>query len=240
MSLFRSKSSAALFNETNLPWPVVYKRLRQAKRLTLRTNTARQEIVVSFPWRTSHAEAMRFVHTQQDWLHRQIAQAPTAYRLAIGERVPVFGQLRQIVHRDSPARGVQVILTDDTLEVAGNPDRVPRAVYRFLKQLAQTEIERLTALKVAQLQCPVGTITLRDTSTRWGSCTSDGDLNFCWRLILAPLEVIDYVVAHEAAHLVHMHHQPSFWALCRALTPHTTFGKNWLKINGQNLHVTLA
>ena len=224
----------------NAAWPVVYRRMRGAKSLTLRLNPVKRQILLSYPWRTSLREANKFLHAQQDWLQAQMAQTVEPYRLAIGQRVPVLGTLREIIHIPATTRGVKVDMTPDALIVTGSADRVPRAVFRFLKNLAEAEISRLTAIKAAMAERPVRSLTLRDTSSRWGSCTATGDLNFCWRLIMAPLEVIDYVVGHEVAHLVHMHHKPTFWALCRTLTPYTTMGKNWLRQHGLTLQVVLG
>jgi predicted metal-dependent hydrolase len=81
----------------------------------------------------------------------------------------------------------------------------------------------------------LGRITLRDTRTRWGSCSHRGDLNFSWRLVFAPRPVLDYVVAHEVAHLAHLDHSPAFWRLCDALTEEPGWTKAWLKRNGQAL-----
>lgn len=231
---------AALLNAATPLWPVVYKRMRQAKRLTLRVSEAKRQIILTFPTRTPLKEAEAFLKAQTAWLQDQIAKATPIHVVAIGNDIPVYGKMRRIVHHPGATRGVQVTLTDEALEVTGRAERVPRAIYRFLKDLARTEIERLVAEKAARLPRPVKSLTLRDTNSRWGSCTPAGDLNFCWRLILAPYEVLDYVVGHEVAHLVHMHHRPSFWTLCRALTDYTTYGKNWLAQNGNSMHLVLA
>lgn len=217
----------------------MFKRLRQAKRLTLRIDEAKQQIVLTFPWRTPKREAEQFLLTQTDWLQDQIERATPAHVIAIGNEIPVYGKKRRIVHVPGAARGVQVVLTDHEIQVSGREERVPRAVYRYLKTLAQTEIERLATEKAALVFKPIRSLTMRDTNSRWGSCTPAGDLNFCWRLILAPPEVLDYVVGHEVAHLVHMNHKPIFWALCRALTPYTTMAKTWLAQHGNSLQLTL-
>jgi predicted metal-dependent hydrolase len=234
------KTAALLQVETPLPWPVVLKRLRRARQLTLRVDPAKRQIRLTVPQRVSQRDAISFLTSQQDWVLSQLNRAPDPFVLAVGNTIPVLGKDRLIVHHPGTGRGIQVEMTDDQLVVTGNPDRVARALYRFLKDLATRQITTLAVAKAAVIDRPIASLTLRDTSTRWGSCTSTGDLSFCWRLILAPFEVVDYVVGHEVAHLIHMHHKPTFWALCRELTPYTTMGKNWLKQHGETLRVSLG
>ncbi|HEY1096144.1 MAG TPA: SprT family zinc-dependent metalloprotease [Alphaproteobacteria bacterium] len=234
-----AKTLALRHDHPDLPWPVIFKKLRRARQLTLRLDSKKQEIVLSMPMRVGKREAIAFLESQRDWLDRQLTKAPQPFILQIGETIPLLGRDRLIRHALGNGRGVHVAMHDDELVVTGNPDRVPRALYRFIKDLAEKHITTLSVQKAALIQRPINSLTLRDTSTRWGSCTSEGDLSFCWRLILAPAEVVDYVVGHEVAHLVHMHHKPTFWQLCRELTPYTTMGKNWLKQHGETLRVVL-
>ena len=79
-------------------------------------------------------------------------------------------------------------------------------------------------------------MTFKDTRSRWGSCTSDGRLAFSWRIVMAPPYVIDYLAAHEVAHLAEMNHGPRFWTACRRLCPRTDEAKAWLKRHGTMLH----
>jgi len=88
-----------------------------------------------------------------------------------------------------------------------------------------------------QVERKLGRITLRDTRSRWGSCAANGNLSFSWRLVLAPVEVLDYVVAHEVAHLVHHNHSPAYWAVVRELVPEADGLRRWLKTNGPRLHL---
>ena len=83
---------------------------------------------------------------------------------------------------------------------------------------------------------PHGRIAVRDTRSRWGSCSSKGTLSFSWRLVLAPPFVLDYLVAHEVAHLAHMNHSAAFWALARRLAPRMPEAELWLKVHGPVLH----
>lgn len=246
LSLFRSASAARASSVitsrqevADLPWPVIFRKMKRARQLTLRLDSKKQIIVLSMPWRASQREAQQFLHSHKTWILAQMERTPAPYRLEIGAQIPVLGVMRTVRHVADGGRGVKVMLTDTELQVTGAPSRVPRALYRYLKELAQRHMTQLAFDKAAMIQKPIKSLAFRDTSTRWGSCTHTGDLSFCWRLIMAPAEVVDYVVGHEVAHLVHMHHEASFWTLCRALTPYTTLGKNWLRQHGESLRVAL-
>ena len=145
----------------------------------------------------------------------------------------IEGIQRRIIH--SEATGVHVSLTEDAILISCREERLPRALQRFVVQHADKLISELSREKAARIGKRITKITMRDTSTRWGSCASDGSLSFSWRLIMAPFDAIDYVVAHEVAHLQHFDHSPDFWALCRDLSENYTMGKHWLKINGTHL-----
>ena len=116
---------------------------------------------------------------------------------------------------------------------AGRP---AAAALAFLKLRARDRLAQRVARHSAALGRPAGKLTLRDTRSRWGSCTASGDLMFNWRLILAPPPILDYVAAHEVAHLAQMNHSPAFWAEVARLFPAHREARRWLKAEGAALH----
>lgn len=204
-----------------------------ARRVTLRYDAKKECFVVTTPKRTSKKFVTAFVTEHQDWMRNQQIIAPPKADPVTSGVIPVEGFERRIVREDAP--GVQVDLLFDTLLVRCKPERAQRAIQRFLKQHAEKIIVPLAREKARMIGKPIADISFRDTTSRWGSCSSDKKLSFSWRLIMAPIEVIDYVVAHEVAHLHHFDHSPDFWALCRDLSKDYTTGKHWLKLNGQSL-----
>ena len=110
-----------------------------------------------------------------------------------------------------------------------------RRIADLLKKDAKAMIEPMALEMAAQTGKRVKAIRFKDTSSRWGSCSSDGTLAFSWRIMMAPRKVVAYLVAHEVAHLTEMNHGPRFWALCRELCPDTAECRAWLKRNGSKL-----
>jgi len=205
----------------------------RARRVTLRYNPKKSCFTVTTPKRTSKKFILEFLHTHQAWMAQQQRIAPPKADPVTTGIIPVEGHDRRIVHEE--AVGVQVDLLFDTLLVRCKPERQQRAIQRFLKQHAEKIIVPLAREKARSIGKVISDISFRDTTSRWGSCSHDRKLSFSWRLIMAPFEVIDYVVAHEVAHLQHFDHSPDFWALCRTLSKDYTTGKHWLKLNGQHL-----
>jgi predicted metal-dependent hydrolase len=150
-----------------------------------------------------------------------------------GASVPFLGSPHRIVHQPVARRGVWREAA--AIHVSGHAEHLPRRVLDFLKSEARNEISLRAHDKAYILDRAIARITLRDTRSRWGSCAADGSLNFSWRLILAPEEVLDYVVAHEVAHLVHHDHGPRFWALVAELTPSVAAPRRWLRAKGAEL-----
>src|SRR5690606_38621238 len=106
----------------------------------------------------------------------------------------------------------------------------------FLKAQARADLSMLVARHAAALGVRPGRITMRDTVSRWGTCAANRDLSFSWRIVMAPPAVIDYLAAHEVAHMREMNHGPRFWELCRSLSPRTDECREWLRRNGSALH----
>jgi predicted metal-dependent hydrolase len=153
--------------------------------------------------------------------------------------VPVRGAPHRIVHW-STIRGLTRATTDPKgepiLAVSGEVSAVTRRVTDFLKREALKDLNAAVDRHTAALGIPARKVTVRDTASRWGSCSSKGHLSFSWRLIMAPPLVLDYLAAHEVAHLKEMNHSHRFWALTHRLCPKTEEAEAWLKRNGASLH----
>ena len=218
---------------------VVIKRVASARRFTLRVRSATRDVVLTMPVRGSLNAAREFTDAHGGWIGARLKRLPQPVHFAPGASVPVRGVEHVIRHR-AGARGTAWIEADGAhglaLCVAGAEPHVGRRVGDYLKKEARRDLEAAVAHHTAAIGVPVRSITLRDTTSRWGSCSSQGALNFSWRLVLAPSYVLDYLAAHEVAHLVHMNHSARFWKLTRSLSPDTDRAEAWLKAQGAGLY----
>lgn len=187
--------------------------------------------VLSLPYWVPKKMGLLWVHKQAEWIQKNTF---TPVRLNENQKILFLGREVIIKHTENRTK---THIEGDILWVSGEKNFLPRRVADFIKKefLAYlrpriNEKEKILGVKHSRL-------TLRDTSSRWGSCSSNGVLSFCWRLAMAPEFVIDYLVAHEVAHLKHMNHSFSFWKTVANLTPHTYKAKKWLKQNGKNLPI---
>ena len=206
-----------------------------ARRLTLRVDAATGEAWVSAPPQASARDIGRFLDRHADWLAARLAEVPARVPFAEGALIPVLGRPHRIRHVDPAGARPPVERCDGELRVAGDPAFLARRVTDHLKAEARRVLSTLSLNKGARIGRPPARVSVRDTRTRWGSCSRTGRLNYCWRLILAPEVVVDYVAAHEVAHLVEMHHGPAFWRLCADLAQDMNAGKVWLKTHGASL-----
>ncbi len=214
--------------------PLVFKRDGRAQRIILRLDYGASRIVVVRPKRTSRQEAKRFVLSNRDWIAERIDQLPESIPFVHGTVFPFLGSPHRVRHRPN-ARGV-VWCEEQEIHVAGHEEHLQRRVSDWLRLEARREIEAKARAKAEQIGKRVKRIILRDTTSRWGSCSPDGQLSFSWRLILAPRHVLDYVVSHEVAHLKEMNHGPRFWQLCRDLCRNVRAAREWLDQNGTDLY----
>lgn len=208
----------------------------RARRLTLRIRPGAQGLTVTTPVGISMLEVERFLHRNRAWLEEKLEKTPDKPQVRPGIKIPIRGINHEIVHE--PGRGVTEAVRDADgarLIVRGDRLHLPRRIADHLKKEAKAEIDALVGKHAATVGRPVRSIRYKDTVSRWGSCSSEGNLSFSWRIMMAPRPVIDYLVAHEVAHLVHMNHGPKFWALCEELCPDTKRCKAWLKKNGSAL-----
>lgn len=210
----------------------------RARRLTLRIEPGGRGLRVTVPAGIREDEVDRFVERHHGWLEQRLARVPDRPELRPGTKLPVRGVPHGIVHQPE-RRGTVTQGVDETgaptLFVHGDRRHLGRRLSDFLKREAKRDIEPLVARHAGTVGRRAKAIRYRDTVSRWGSCTSDGTLSFSWRIMMAPPAVIDYLVAHEVAHLREMNHGPKFWALCRDLCPRTDEARAWLKRNGAAL-----
>lgn len=212
---------------------VTVKRSALARRISLRIDPARGAVLM-LPLKARLAEGERFLLAHRVWLAEKLARLPGKVALADGAQVPVLGVPHAIRHAPEARRGVWI--EDGAIVVSGLPEHVGRRTADFLKAEAKRLIVPRAHEMAARVDRKPGRITVKDTRSRWGSCSSGGDLAFSWRLILAPEQVLDYVVAHEVAHLVEMNHSPDFWAVVERLCGDFKTPRRWLKAHGSGLH----
>jgi predicted metal-dependent hydrolase len=218
---------------------VQLRRHRQARRYTLRIQAATREIILTIPPRGTLKEAGEFAQRHGGWIAARLGRLPAAMPFADGVVVPLRGVPHRIAHRRGMRGTVWAEVANDgerLLCVAGNAPHLDRRVGDYLRREARRELEAASLKFAAGLGVAVKRITVRDQSSRWGSCSTTGMLSFSWRLILAPSHVLDYLAAHEVAHLVEMNHSPRFWRLVQRLCPGHDHAKAWLDAHGADLH----
>jgi predicted metal-dependent hydrolase len=220
---------------------VQIKRVATARRFTLRVRAATRDVVLTLPPRGSLTRAKLFVDRHAAWISGRLARLPAPTPFGPGAVIPLRGVPHEIAHRPG-ARGTVWIEAAEgasggapRLCVTGEAPFVARRVQDYLMREAKRDLQAAVARHAAALGVTVNRLTLRDTTTRWGSCSSAGALNFSWRLIMAPAFVLDYLAAHEVAHLVHMNHSAAFWAVTRRLVPDMDRAESWLKTFGVEL-----
>lgn len=215
------------------------RRHRQARRYTLRIQAATREIVLTMPPRGCLKEAKDFAQKHGAWIASRLHHLPKAEPFAHGGVVPLRGEPHRIVHRKGERGTVWAERTDDgerRLCVAGDTPHIDRRVGDFLRKEARADLERASRAFAGQIGVTLKSVSIRDPSSRWGSCSTTGVLSYSWRLILAPPFVLDYLAAHEVAHLVEMNHSPRFWRLVDRLCPNVRRAKAWLDMHGAELH----
>ena len=204
--------------------------------MALRLDPKERVINLVVPKGVSEARALAFAAEQQDWITKHLKRLPQAVAYKDGTVIPVLGQdVRLCITQDFTLKRTSISLNNNELLVSTNKEAPQGRIIRFLKNLAKEKLTTLSHEKAAILGKTVKAVQIRDTKSRWGSCTPDGRISYSWRLIHAPYESLDYVAAHEVAHLKHMNHSPRFWALCEKLCDDYESGKGWMRANAQDL-----
>lgn len=208
----------------------------RARRLIVKVHPSTGEVSVVAPSRRSLDHALEFARSESSWIARRLAHVPEPIDLEPGARIPFRGQDHAIV---TAARGPAPVWIDRAQRnicIAGHGTHAPRRLLDFLKREARRVLDARALEFAERIGVRPKRITVRDTASRWGSCSTTRALSFSWRLILAPAFVLDYVVAHEVAHLRHMNHGPRFWSLVKELVGDVEKPQAWLSQNGPLLH----
>lgn len=222
----------AVLNGTSVS--VVLRRHPRARRLKLTIDPTRGYPVLTLPPGVSEREALGFLDRNAGWALNALNNLPSPVEIAPDGVIPFRGVDHRINHRSDARRGVFV--DGDAINVSGPAEHLPRRVTDFLKREAKTTIKPLARDMAKRLSRKPGRVSVRDQRTRWGSCAANGDLSFSFRLILAPPHILDYVVAHEVSHLVHMDHSQAFWRTVETLYPDWRAARDWLSTHGSRLH----
>ncbi|NKC31842.1 M48 family metallopeptidase [Falsiroseomonas selenitidurans] len=212
---------------------VLWRPSSRARRVSLRICPRDGAVVVILPPRVGRRAGLALLRDNGAWVLDHLAALAPALPFVDGAELPIGGQPHRIRH--DPARYGGAFVEDQRLVVAGQAPFLARRVRDFLHAEARRRILRLVRPHAGSLGVAARAVRVKDTRTRWGSCAPDGTLAFSWRLVMAPGWVLDYVVAHEVAHLREMNHSPRFWENVARLTPHRAAAVEWLRAQGPTL-----
>ena len=214
----------------------------RARRVSLRIDSLKREVIATAPSPRRLAEAAGFAAERAAWIAQQLARLPASQSLDALTGLRLFGEPHDVVRTGLRARlepatddaGARLILPADSA-------RVPGALARLVRRLAADVLTDRTAVYCARLDRPVPAVLISDPKTRWGSCRPPGGgraaaIRYSWRLALAPFAVADYVAAHDCAHLIEANHSPRFWAVVRDLCGDPAPHRAWLRAIGPALH----
>jgi predicted metal-dependent hydrolase len=220
-------------------YEVTIKRHPRARRYTLRVRERDRAVVLTMPPRGSLRQAKDFVERNAGWIATRVKRIPDKAPFANGVEIPLRGVVHRIVHRPRARGTVWTDTAEDgapLLCVAGRAEHIARRLRDFLKREAKRDLTEATRRHAGSLGVEIQKIGVRDTLSRWGSCSSDGALSYSWRLVLAPPFVLDYLAAHEVAHRRELNHSARFWRVVDELTPERRRAEAWLKSQGNSLH----
>lgn len=214
------------------PISLLVRRSPRARRISLRVSRLDGRVTLTLPRGVTDREGLAFAESRSDWIRGHLADLVAPEIVGADTVIPVEGRDRRIV----TGAGAGVRLLPDTIEAPLHRPSPERRIGAFLKALARDRLALAADHYAKQLGLGYSRLTLRDTRSRWGSCSAQGALNFSWRLILAPPEVLRYVAAHEVAHLAEMNHSSRFWARVEEIHGPYAAPRDWLRVRGETLH----
>ncbi len=215
---------------------VTIKRSKRAKRVALRLDPVERIINLVVPEKMPLKQAYIFAQCHEDWVRETLEKLPQTVPFTHGQKFTLFGDDITInVIKKTEKKRTKVTVNNNLLNVTTYHDDYANRIKTYLKKTARFGLADIANEKAEMIDKHISSISVRDTKSRWGSCSTDGALSFSWRLIFAPYDAIDYVVAHEVAHLQHMDHSKKFWDVCEKLSMNYKGGKSWMKRHGNEL-----
>ncbi|MFT5341370.1 MAG: putative metal-dependent hydrolase, partial [Paracoccaceae bacterium] len=209
---------------------LLLRRSARAKRISLRISQLDGRVTLTLPKGVPDTEALDFAQSKERWIRGHLAARPPDATMTFGELISIEGRDRRIV----AAPGRRVLLRDDEIAVPAGSEA--KSLQSWLRSYARNQVAAASDFYATALGRDYTRITVRDTRSRWGSCSAEGALMYSWRLILAPPEVLRYVAAHEVAHLAEMNHSQAFWDVVERLYGAYQAPRSWLRDNGAGLH----
>ena len=217
--------------EGNPPIEVSLRKSARARRLSLRVSRLDGRVTLTLPQFSATCDGIAFLRSKEAWLREHLDQMAPACPVAVGSELMVRGHMLPVLV--GPTKRARI--TPEAVEVPDVQTAAPR-IKAQLRQMARDALAGASDHHAQRLRRSYARLTIRDTRSRWGSCSSAGTLMYSWRLIMAPPAVLDYVAAHEVAHLVQMNHSSAFWDLVAQLCPDYQIYRRWLRENGDQLH----
>ena len=213
---------------------VAVRKVRNSTRLSLRVSSINESVTLTAPVSTNQDVLLRFLESKENWIKENLLKiSDKKVNVDIGHLIPIFGTKKHI----------EICSESLNVRIIGNSIRIPTtvakpglAIENFLKKLAKEEITSAANYYCGKLGVSYASIKLRDTRSRWGSCSSNSNLMFSWRIIMAPRNIIRYLVAHEVTHLKHFNHSREFWFEVRSIFGSYEKERNWLRTEGTDLH----
>jgi predicted metal-dependent hydrolase len=219
-------------------YPVRVRRHSRARRYTLRIHAASREVLLTMPPRGSLKQAKSFAEKNVNWISARLKRLPGPVPFRHDAVVPLRGVPHRIVHKPGSRGAVWVESSEgeQLLCVAGRSEHIARRVRDFLKREAKRDLAAASKKYAALLGVSIRSISIRDTASRWGSCSYEGALSYSWRLVIAPAFVLDYLAAHELAHRLELNHSKRYWKIVDGIFPDRERAEAWLRTNGSGLH----
>ena len=220
--------------ENSFSFPLTVVKSSRSRRMSLRIDSKKRTVVLTLPPRCSVKKAYEFVKEHQDWAEEHLLKLPKMKEFKDGETFSLFTRTLTIRHRENSLRAAEE--KDGILYIGGDAAFLHRRVKDYIKKQAEKEFLIRSQKLAEKIGCRVKNVVIKDTSSRWGSCSTLNNINYNWRIALAPACVIDYLVAHEVSHLKHRDHSRDFWRCVKELYSGAALGKSWLKAHGNELY----
>ena len=203
-----------------------------AKNYSIRISNNNGGVKLTIPRNGTCQQALEFAKSRENWIREKLSNQ-------LPEITPCYGSVllyqgKKLIIQQSETKNIYQ--HENEIFIPGPLEKISGKIKGYLKVKARDHLDFSSRKYSDLLGKSYKRITIRDTRSRWGSCTSDGNLMYSWRLIMAPPNVLDYVTAHEVAHLSHLNHSEEFWNTVEFLMPDFKNYKDWLKSNGQLLH----